>query len=193
MLTLLICGLVLAGCGNNNNNAGSAEPGLAGQETAAPATAAPVTSVPDNAQPDSTVPSTAAPTASPATEQSPEVSGTKQDYLAKLDDVEAGLKDLQSLKDEGTTASMTDAANQEYERWDKALNEIYNELKLQLPESEMTELKQKQLDWIAYRDETAKKASLKFEGGTMESLEYVSVLGSVTKDRCYELVKVYMK
>ncbi|MNE54313.1 hypothetical protein D3C80_1490840 [compost metagenome] len=88
---------------------------------------------------------------------------------------------------------MREAADQEHERWDKALNEIYNELKQQLSESEMAELKEKQLDWITYRDNTAKEASLEFEGGTMEPLEYTAVLGSVTKDRCYELVKVYMK
>ncbi|CAH1219135.1 hypothetical protein PAECIP111892_04670 [Paenibacillus auburnensis] len=56
----------------------------------------------------------------------------------------------------------------------------------------MVELKEKQLDWITYRDEPAKKASLEFEGGTIEPLEYVAVLGSVTKDRYYEWVNLYM-
>lgn len=187
LLTILVCGVALAGCSNNaDNNAGSAEQGQAGQETAAPAT-----TVPDNAQSEATVPPTADPTASPVTEQTP-ASGTKQEYIAKLDAVEAGLKDLDSLY-AGSTASMIEAANEEYARWDKALNEIYNELQQQLSDSEMAELKEKQLDWITYRDETAKEASLAFEGGTMEPLEYASVQGSVTKDRSYELVNLYMK
>lgn len=187
LLTILVCGVALAGCSNTDNNAGSAEQGQAGQETAAPAT-----TVPDNAQSEATVPPTADPTASPVTEQTPAVSGTKQEYIAKLDAVEAGLKDLDSLY-AGSTASMIEAANEEYARWDKALNEIYNELQQQLSDSEMAELKEKQLDWITYRDETAKEASLTFEGGTMEPLEYASVQGSVTKDRSYELVNLYMK
>lgn len=208
LLTILVCGLALAGCSNNTaQNTDSAEASQAGQETAAPAAASPATTTPDNAQPEATVPPTAspdtaqpeataspttAPAASPASEQPPAASGGKQEYLAKLDAIEAGLKDLQSLYDSGVTSSMREAANEEYERWDKALNEIYKELKQQLAENEMAELKAKQLDWITYRDETAKKASLEFEGGTMEPLEYVAVLGSVTKDRCYELVELYM-
>ena len=50
---------------------------------------------------------------------------TKEAYVQKLDDVEAGLADLQHLQDEGTTVSMTEAVNETYKRWDVALNEIY--------------------------------------------------------------------
>ncbi|MNI98326.1 hypothetical protein D3C73_1571530 [compost metagenome] len=57
----------------------------------------------------------------------------------------------------------------------------------------MAELKQNELDWISYRDETAEKEAAKYEGGTAQPLEYESVLASVTKDRCYELVNMYMK
>ena len=204
LLTILVCGLAIAGCSNNAaNNPDSGETSQAGEETAVP-----VTPAPDNTQPEATVPqaaspedtpqdatasSTAAPAASPVNEQTPAASGTKQEYLAKLDAVGAGLKELQSLYDSGVTASMREAANEEYERWDKALNEIYTELKQQLSGSEMADLKEKQLAWITYRDKSAKEASLKFEGGTMEPLEYVSVLAGVTKGRCYELVGKYMK
>ncbi|WP_054943323.1 lysozyme inhibitor LprI family protein [Paenibacillus ihuae] len=194
LLTILVSGLALAGCSNNTDTKNSStEPSQAVQETAAPASTAPATAAPDNAQPEATALPTTAPAASPAAGQLPAVSGTQQEYIAKLDAIEAGLKDLQPLYDSGVTASMREAANQEYERWDKALNEIYNELKQQLSQGEMAALKEKQLDWITYRDKTAKEASLEFEGGTMEPLEYTAVLGSVTKDRCYELVKLYMK
>lgn len=184
LLTMLMCSVALAGCGNNTaQNTHSAGSNQAEQATAAPS--APATAAP--------METATAPAATPAAEQTPAASGTKEDYLAKLDAVEAGLSDLQEQYDSGVTASMREAASEEYERWDKALNEIYAALKQQLPESEMAELKEKQLEWITYRDETAKKASLEFEGGTMEPLEYVAVLGSVTKDRCYELVNIYMK
>ncbi|MNF13718.1 hypothetical protein D3C80_2156640 [compost metagenome] len=57
----------------------------------------------------------------------------------------------------------------------------------------MADLKEKQLEWITYRDKTAEEAAAKYEGGTMQPLEYVAVLASTTKDRSYELVNTYMK
>ncbi|AOZ92666.1 lysozyme inhibitor LprI family protein [Paenibacillus crassostreae] len=118
---------------------------------------------------------------------------TKDEYIQKLNEIEEGLADLQDLYNEGTTVSMTAAADETYKRWDAALNEIYNDLKQQLSTSEMAKLKQEQLDWITSRDETAKEESLEYEGGTMESLQYILTLSRVTKERCYELVDLYMK
>ncbi|MFD2044584.1 lysozyme inhibitor LprI family protein [Ornithinibacillus salinisoli] len=43
---------------------------------------------------------------------------------------------------------------------------------------------------MKYRDENAKEASLKYEGGTMEHLEFVTVLANPTKERCHELVEL---
>lgn len=115
----------------------------------------------------------------------------KQVYLKKLNDIEAGLKDL-SKKYEGTTLEMKEAASEEYKRWDKALNEIYSVLKDQLSDSEMKELKEKQIQWISIKEKKAKEESLEYQGGTMESLIYISSLAKTTKDRCYELVEEYM-
>ncbi len=56
----------------------------------------------------------------------------------------------------------------------------------------MEQLREEQRDWIKERDQKAKEASLKYEGGTMEGLEYVATQASITKDRCYELVAKYM-
>lgn len=184
LLTVMICGLALSGCANNTANPTvSIEPSQAEQATT------PATSIPSASAPESSAPAAS----NEDVEQTPADSSTKQEYLAKLDAVKTGLSDLQSLKDEGTTASMTEAANEEYKRWDKALNEVYDELKKQLSENEMADLKKQQLDWISDRDEKAKKASQKYEGGTMGSLEYASTLASITKERCYELVNTYMK
>lgn len=44
-----------------------------------------------------------------------------------------------------------------------------------------------------YCAETAREAALKYEGGTMETLEYVSTRTELTKERSYELVDAYMK
>lgn len=113
-------------------------------------------------------------------------------YINKLNNIESGSTDLEE-KYLRTTAEMKEAEGKRYERWDKALNEIYTELKLQMSPSDMKQLTEKQIKWISYRDNEAKKYSLEFEGGTMESLTYVSSLGQITKDRCYELVENYMR
>ena len=42
------------------------------------------------------------------------------------------------------------------------------------------------------RDLKAKESSSEFECGTMEGLGYTLTLASATKNRCYELVELYM-
>ncbi|MFP4974978.1 lysozyme inhibitor LprI family protein [Paenibacillus sp. CN-4] len=123
----------------------------------------------------------------------PSEAASKADYLQKLDAIKEGLADLQPLYDEGTTASMREAAAEEYTRWDTALNEIYAELKHQLSKSAMDKLRQAQREWILHRDATAKKESAEFRGGSMEPVQYVSTQARVTQERCYELVEQYMK
>lgn len=117
---------------------------------------------------------------------------TKQIYKDKLDNIQLGLKDLEELY-AGNTIEMKSAASQEYERWDKALNEIYEVLKQQLSSEDMDRLKEEQIKWISNRDTKAKKESLEYEGGTAEQLIYTSSLAQTTKERCYELVEKYMK
>ncbi|MBN1062494.1 DUF1311 domain-containing protein [Clostridium botulinum] len=117
---------------------------------------------------------------------------TKQIYKNKLDAIELGMKDLDDLKG-GSTLEMKSAAKEEYERWDRALNEIYGVLQKQLSSDDMNELKDEEIKWIESRDEQAKKDSLKYKGGTAETLIYGMSLGQSTKERCYELVEKYMK
>lgn len=97
------------------------------------------------------------------------------------------------MSDSGVMTDMKEAASKEHERWDKALNEIYQALKVQLPEADMAKLKEEQLSWIKERDKAAEEAAAKYKGGTMEGLEYAATLASVTKERCYKLVELYMK
>ncbi|MBN1059296.1 lysozyme inhibitor LprI family protein [Clostridium botulinum] len=117
---------------------------------------------------------------------------TKQIYKNKLDAIELGMKDLDDLKG-GSTLEMKSAAKEEYERWDRALNEIYGVLQKQLSSDDMNKLKDEEIKWIASRDEQAKKDSLQYKGGTAETLIYGMSLGQSTKERCYELVEKYMK
>ena len=101
------------------------------------------------------------------------------------------MSDLDYLYEVGGDADIREAEGIRYERWDKMLNEIYSILKTQLTESEMKELKNKQLDWIKYIDETVNRVSS--EGGSIARLESIILNADLTKERCYELVNTYMK
>ncbi|MGN7479794.1 lysozyme inhibitor LprI family protein [Solibacillus silvestris] len=119
--------------------------------------------------------------------------GLKERYLAKLNDVEKGLEEFDQVFEHGTQIELTEAQGEVFARWDKALNEIYAELKKQLSSNDMNKLREEQRDWLEHRDEKAAEAALEFEGGSMENLQYVSIQAQLTKERCYELVELYMK
>jgi len=91
-----------------------------------------------------------------------------------------------------TMVEMEEQEAERYQNWDKMLNEIYGVLQAQLPSDEMDQLREEQRNWVEHRDEAAKKASLKYEGGTTESLEYVATQASLTQERCFALVAKYM-
>lgn len=118
------------------------------------------------------------------------VVNSKDEYLNMLNAMEEADKNEAAKT---TTVDMIEQEEARYKRWDQALNEIYEALKSRLSEEEMGKLRLEQLDWIESRDVNAKEASLKYEGGSMEPLEYVATQASLTKDRCYELVASYMK
>ncbi|WP_188456039.1 lysozyme inhibitor LprI family protein [Virgibacillus oceani] len=114
----------------------------------------------------------------------------KKEYLQKLNKMEESDR----YSEAGTT--ITELEEQEAERyknWDEELNEIYGVLKEQLPAEQMDKLREEQRSWVKHRDEAAKEASLKYKGGTTESLEYVATQASLTRERCYTLVAKYMK
>jgi len=92
-----------------------------------------------------------------------------------------------------TTYEMTNSATQIYTLWDNELNKIYGVLKNQLSESEMNSLRQKQREWITYRDNKAEQDAAEYEGGTMAQLELILSKANTTQERCYELVNWYMK
>ncbi|MBD7983997.1 DUF1311 domain-containing protein [Sporosarcina sp. Sa2YVA2] len=115
---------------------------------------------------------------------------SKDEYLNLLNAMEEADKNEVA---ETTTIGMIEQEEARFKKWDEALNEIYEVLKQQLSTEEMDRLRMEQRDWIEHRDKAAKEASLKYEGGSMEPLEYVATQASLTRDRSYELVAKYMK
>src|SRR5690625_352865 len=131
-------------------------------------------------------------------EESPETSrndnegveSEKEAYLKKLNDMEEADRYAEAGE---TTSELEEQEEERYKKWDVALNDIYGVLEDQLSTEEMDKLRNEQRRWIENRDETAKEASLKYEGGATETLEYVATQASLTRERCYTLVAKYMK
>lgn len=117
----------------------------------------------------------------------------KEKYLAKLAEVEKSVKEFDEIFDQGIQVEMTAAEGEIFSKWDMLLNEIYADLKKTLPHNDMSKLREEQRDWLEYRDEKATEEALQYKGGSMETLQYVSTQAQLTKERCYELVELYMK
>ncbi|UOE94583.1 lysozyme inhibitor LprI family protein [Alkalihalobacillus sp. LMS39] len=113
----------------------------------------------------------------------------KGDYLKKLNEMEEADRQLESGV---TMAELEEQEEERYRKWDEELNKIYGVLKEQLKPEEMDKVREEQREWIIYRDNTAKESSLKYEGGSTETLEYIATQATLTRERCYELVAKYM-
>ena len=120
--------------------------------------------------------------------ESPESS--KDEYLKKLNKMEEADRNAEAKT---TTTEMVEQEEERYRTWDDELNKIYGLLEEQLENDQMDQLREEQRKWVQQRDETAKNSSLKYKGGSMEQLEYVAALASLTRERCYLLVAKYMK
>ena len=118
-------------------------------------------------------------------------SSLKEEYLQKLHDTKKETDAMEPI--DNTTFALKKVEGDRHDIWDGLLNEIYAVLEKQLPAEEMEQLRKEQREWIVHRDATAKEASLKYEGGTMEQLEYVAVANNLTVERCFELVEEYLK
>ncbi|WP_226036575.1 lysozyme inhibitor LprI family protein [Aquibacillus saliphilus] len=114
----------------------------------------------------------------------------KEEYLKKLNKME----EADRTSEAGTTiAELEEQETGRYNKWDEELNKIYKVLKEQLNTKQMDKLRDEQRNWIKHRDEAAKESSLKYKGGSTESLEYIAMQASLTRERCYVLVAKYMK
>lgn len=117
----------------------------------------------------------------------------KDEYLDKLNDTKEETDEMQENPRDDTTFALKEVEGNRYDIWDEMLNDIYGVLEEQLPSEEMEQLRTEQKEWLDYREQTAKEASLEYEGGTMELLEYVKVENDLTEERSYELVEEYME
>lgn len=121
------------------------------------------------------------------------ITGQKAEYITKLNSIEGSLKKLDYLYENGITTEMKEGEVKRYDAWDQALNEIYGVLKMQLSTSEMNTLREKQREWITYRDRKAEEAWNESGQGTLSGVATISSNANSTRERCYQLVEQYMK
>ena len=114
----------------------------------------------------------------------------KEEYFNKLNNAKKEAEQLEAT--DSSTYALKQVENDRWNIWNGLLNEIYEVLKEQLSSEEMGQLREEQRNWVKYRDDSALEASLKYKGGTQEQLEYVAVLASLTEERCYELIELFM-
>lgn len=118
-------------------------------------------------------------------------SDMKTIYRNKLVDLEEELA-AEEQEIGSTQRELTEFAGKSFNMWDDALNEVYAELEKQLPEKEMENLRKEQREWINIRDAKAEEEAAKYEGGSMETMQYISTQAQLTKERSYELITKYM-
>ena len=116
-----------------------------------------------------------------------ESNNQKEYFLQMLNAIE---KELEALTDDGTTVGMEKTAQDTYQRWDDALNEIYVVIIDQLNTEDVEILRAEQRGWIKYRDEVAEQEAA--GEGSLQSITYVLTQAKITKERCYELVEEYL-
>lgn len=117
---------------------------------------------------------------------------SKAYYLGQLDQIDLALTKLENSYKTGSTAALEAGETESLRRWDKALNEIYGELKGQLAPGDMEQVRIKQREWIDSRDQQAEEAAAEFAGGTLASVAKISKLKQLTKERCYFLAGTYL-
>lgn len=89
-----------------------------------------------------------------------------------------------------TQADLNEKSQQMYEIWDLTLNEIWEVLKRNLNAEDMAVLTEKQLDWIAMKEESMKEAGAEVEGGSMYGMVVAQRGAELTKERVYELMEI---
>lgn len=115
----------------------------------------------------------------------------KEKYLAELDKLtreteETGDEDIPWIE-------VRKQAVEKYDLWDDKLNEIYGVLKQQLSSTEMEAVKQEERQWIKDRDAAVKQVEIEEGPGTLAPYAMTMTKLDMTRDRCYELVNLYLK
>lgn len=113
-----------------------------------------------------------------------------KDMLVFTEKTAANLEN--SIKnDRLTQAEYNEKSKELYDLWDTALNRIWDTLKKTQDAEKMRSLTEKQLEWIALKEETAAKEGAEYEGGSIQPMIVNLKAAQMTKDRVYKLMESF--
>ncbi len=115
-----------------------------------------------------------------------------EDYYSRLSEMDSRLTANSQAAKDRTLADQQAAAEAALTFWDDELNMIYQALRDRMPEEEFIELRDEERAWIRQRDEAANQASVsQTQSSSAQNLAYTTSLMEWTRDRVYELAKMY--
>lgn len=85
---------------------------------------------------------------------------------------------------------MNPASADVFQKWDDLLNEVYQYLKISLPQSEFATVQTEQIQWIKDKESAVEAAGQEYAGGSMEAMQRNSVATEYTRERCYYLISL---
>lgn len=78
-----------------------------------------------------------------------------------------------------------------YKLWDIELNSVWGILKQVLDAETMSTLTVEEREWIAWKEQEVNEAGAEYEGGSMQPMVMNEKAAELTKDRVYELMKLF--
>ncbi len=91
--------------------------------------------------------------------------------------------DAELCKDPQTQTDMNICASQAYQRADKILNQLFQQIKRKYRSQDFKKLQQVQFDWLKFRDSHCKFEASFYEGGTLQPLIHGKCMETLTLER----------
>lgn len=88
-------------------------------------------------------------------------------------------------------AELNEKTKELYDLWDSVLNRIWDVLNQTKDEETMSSITSEELAWINQKEEAVAQAGTEFEGGSAQPMVMNQKAAEMTKDRVYELLKLF--
>ena len=115
-----------------------------------------------------------------------------EDYIKSIKE-ESDVIEAELEQGTLTQLEMNRKSKELYDLWDRALNYLWGELKVVLPEEEFTKLLEEQRLWIKHKEKVVEEEGKESEGGSIHALIVNMKAAELTKARVYELYTLLQK
>lgn len=114
------------------------------------------------------------------------------EYEQRLPELDVQIEAIRTSEtDNPTINSVKTTAQTELRIWEREMDGIYRIICESLDDEAAEDLKKEQQEWIKQRNSKAEAAAKKNSGGTLESVDYIASAAASTRERAYELLKLY--